>query len=137
MGNLQSIASGNWVPIPLKITKTISNIKYTMAVGKIEINADYSELSVYMSVDLPNGKKLIFGSPSVKLNKTGGLAGDAKLGLLADYAIDLGAKKSLLVLKRMENGPFGGTYISIDCDGFKAVSYTHLDVYKRQISYRP
>ncbi|MBP6796331.1 MAG: hypothetical protein KA143_14825, partial [Saprospiraceae bacterium] len=133
MGNLQSIASGNWVPIPLKITKTISNIKYTMAVGKIEINADYSELSVYMSVDLPNGKKLIFGSPSVKLNKTGGLAGDAKLGLLADYAIDLGAKKSLLVLKRMENGPFGGTYISIDCDGFKEVAIDASVIFSRDI----
>lgn len=133
LGNLQSIASGHWVAIPLKITKIVANVKYTMAIGKVEINAEYSDLSVYMSIELPSGKKLIFGSPSIKLNKTGGLLGDTKLGLLADYAIDLGAKKSLLVLKKLENEPFGGTYVTIDCDGFKELALDASVVFSRDI----
>jgi hypothetical protein len=132
-GNLQTIASGDWVRIPLKITKTLSNIQYTMAIGKVEINAGFSELSVYMSIELPNGRKLIFGSPSIKLNSTGGLLGDTKLGLFADYAIDLGANKSLLVLKRMENGSFGGTYVSIDCDGFKELGIDAQVIFSRDV----
>lgn len=129
----QKIASGNWIGLPIKKTISRRNVIYTIGVGSIKINSGFTEIDVYAKILLPNRKLLFFGAPSIRLNSTGGLVGETKLALLADYAIDLGANKSVLILKRTVNSAFGGTYISFDCDGFKSLGLDAEVVFSRDI----
>ena len=40
-----------------------------------------------------------------------------------------------LKLSGLDAGEYGDYYCEVTCDGYTPVSYTHLDVYKRQILY--
>lgn len=131
---VDKIAGGDWLSLPIIQQKTIHNIVYTMAVTDVLLNPGYIQASVYLGIEIPQkGKVLYFGSPDIKFSSSGGIIGDARLGLLADYAINLGANKSILILKGMYRGNDKGCFVRIDCDGFKELSLDAEVLFSRDL----
>ena len=46
-------------------------------------------------------------------------------------------EQNAFLLPAMVEGDFSSEEIAEDADGLQTVSYTHLDVYKRQVTARP
>ncbi len=132
---IENIGSGNWLNLPFIRQKTINNVKYTMAVSDVFLEPTFIRASVYVGIEIPQkGKVLYFGSPDIKFSNTGGVIGDARLGLLADYVINLGANKSLLILKGMYGKVQNrGCFVRIDCDGFKELSLDAEVLFSRDL----
>ncbi|MBS1506691.1 MAG: hypothetical protein JSS79_08600 [Bacteroidetes bacterium] len=106
-------------PLPVGISKTIAGADYTIGIDAIRLKPTYAEVDVYMQFEVPqNGKKLTFMAQGIKFSKAGGIIGDAKLALVGDFAVNFNGDKGQLVLKGGVGGT-GGTFIRMDCDGFK------------------
>jgi len=104
--------------LPVGISKTIGNIEYTIGIASMELKTTHAELEAYMEFTTPqNGKTLTFMAKGIKFTKEGGIVGDASLVLVADYGINFNADKTQLILKGGMEG--SGTFITMDCDGFK------------------
>lgn len=119
---LMHFTGGDLVSLPVGISKTIGNVEYTMGIGEIELKPTHAELEIYVEIAPPDKDPLLFGATGVKFTKEGGIVGDAKIALLADFGIDLAKGKSLLVLKKYNQIDSSGTYVEVDCDGFKSLS---------------
>ncbi len=132
---IDKIVSGSWLSLPIMLQKTIHNVKYTMAVSDVLLTSAFIQASVYVGIQIPQkGKVLYFGAPDIKFSNTGGIVGDARLGLLADYAIHLGGHKSLLILKGMYGqAKDKGCFVRIDCDGFKDLSLDAEVLFSRDL----
>ena len=132
---VDKIAGGDWQTLPIVLQKQINNVTYTMGVTDVYLHPSFIQASVYLSIEIPQQKKVLyFGSPDIKFSSTGGIIGDARLGLLADYAINLGANKSLLILKGMyREDQATGCFVRIDCDGFKELSLDAEVLFSRDL----
>ena len=124
---LLKLTGGDLVTFPVGISQTIGNVTYTMGIGGVKLKPTHAELEVFMEIAVPGKNPILFGSPNIKFTKDGGIVGDACLGLLADFAVDIVKHKSVLKLnKAVVDNTTGscvsGTYVSIDCDGFKELS---------------
>ncbi|WP_075341848.1 hypothetical protein [Tenacibaculum agarivorans] len=118
------------LPVGVKYTK--GNIQYAIGITHANIYKNYTELTVFARVRLPqtnqNGipVELFFGANNVKLSHQGGIIGDANLVLLGDMHIPLNSGKWMLTL----NGGFdyksgkteNKTYVTITCDGIKELA---------------
>ncbi len=110
------------LPVAIKPV-TISNVKYTVGIAKAVLKPTYSELTVFLKVDLPNtdpdrgDQELILGASNVKLSHDGGIVGEAKLNLISQFTVNVNSGSLLLTLKGSFEEP--GTYATIDCSGFK------------------
>ncbi|MGG8496760.1 hypothetical protein ACQY1Q_10105 [Tenacibaculum sp. TC6] len=126
-------ASGNYIdlltkdglselPVAIKPVN-ISNVKYTVGIAKAVFKPAYTELTVFLKVELPNtnpdrgDQVLILGASNVKLSHEGGIIGDAKLNLISQFTVNFNSGSILLTLKGSFEQP--GTYAVIDCSGFK------------------
>ncbi len=108
------------------------NVEYTVAVSKARFFAEYTELTVYARLRIPqtdgNGKKkeLFFGADNIILSHSGGIIGDARLALLSDIYIPFGNGAWEIVLKGgfdPQRGEINSqTYVSINCDGVSGLS---------------
>lgn len=131
------------VALPIGIKQNISNIQYSVAVTKATFSPEYTTLTVFCRVDIPqkdkNGKpmQLFFGADDVKLSHQGGIIGDAKLVLLGNVNIPFSENKWQLSL-------YGGfdmatgytkdlTYVTIDCDGFKEMKISGAVEFSRDL----
>jgi hypothetical protein len=131
------------VELPIGIKQNISNIQYTVAISKATFSPEYTTLTVFCRVDIPqkdkNGKpmQLFFGADDVKLSHQGGIIGDAKLVLLGNVNIPFSENKWQLSL-------YGGfdmatgyskdlTYVTIDCDGFKEMKISGAVEFSRDL----
>lgn len=124
-------ASQNILPVGLK--RVINNMAITLAVDKAYFHTDYTSLSVYAQVVLPQKgseqdlmskeKTLFFGAREIKLSHDGSIIGDANLTLLEDIEIPFNNGKMSVTLKGDYDNTTGNTqsktYMSIDCKGFK------------------
>src|SRR5690606_38089286 len=94
--------NGNWVDylgnedivdLPVGLKDTIGNVVYSIGVIRAEINPQYTALTVFARVTIPQSNdkgealELFFGADDVKLSHQGGIIGDAKLVLLGDVPI--------------------------------------------------
>lgn len=112
--------------LPVGITPVeISNVKYTVGIAKATFKPTYTELTVFLKVEVPskNDKRgdqvLILGATDVKLSHEGGIIGDAKLNLISQFTLNVNSGAMLLTLKGSFEKP--GTYALIDCSGFKGM----------------
>ena len=120
------------VALPVGIKDTIGNVEYAIGVVKAEINPQYTKLTVFARVRIPQTKgdgqpiELFFGADDVKLSHQGGIIGDAKLVLLGDVPIPFNGGNWLVTfyggLDMNTGATIDLTYATIDCDGIKNLS---------------
>ncbi len=110
------------LPVAIKPVN-ISNVKYTVGIAKAVFKPAFTELTVFLKVELPSTNEqrgeqvLILGASNVKLSHEGGIIGDAKLQLISQFTVNFNSGTVLLTLKGSFEKP--GTYAIIDCSGFK------------------
>jgi len=131
------------VELPIGIRNTVNNVQYSIGITKAVFSAEYTTLTVFCRVDIPqkdkNGQpmQLFFGADNVKLSHQGGIMGDAKLVLLGNVDIPFSDNKWQVSL-------FGGfdmatgdvkdlTYVTIDCDGFKEMKISGAVEFSRNL----
>ena len=129
---IDSFSSEDVQSLPVGIKKEISNVEYQVGFSKAYFKKDYTELTVFVRIILPQTDErgepieLFFGANNVKLSHDGGLIGAFNLVLLGDVFIPFNAGNWLLSLKggfNMETGVTENTtYVTIDCDGVKEFS---------------
>ncbi|MES2733735.1 MAG: hypothetical protein V4714_18460 [Bacteroidota bacterium] len=106
------------------IKQTISNIEITVAVSDIRWETNYSELTIFARIKIPQEPKLLFfGAQGIKLSHSGDIIGDASLVLMGDISIPVNGNTAALILKGDFDNISGRakelTYVSVDCQGFK------------------
>ncbi|WP_299134360.1 hypothetical protein [uncultured Tenacibaculum sp.] len=110
------------LPVAIKPV-SISNVKYTVGIAKAVFKPAYTELTVFLKVELPStnpdrgDQVLILGASDVKLSHEGGIVGEAKLNLISQFTVNFNQGSVLLTLKGSFENP--GTYAIVDCSGFK------------------
>ncbi len=141
---IKSIDANSKFKLPVGISKSIAGINYDVVIYAMRLKPLYAELDVVMQIEIPqNGKQLTFMAKGIKLSNQGGIVGDATLYLLGDNSINFSGDKIQLILKggRIEEGKKlsdnkyypGGTYATIDCDGFKEISLDADVVFSRDL----
>lgn len=132
------------VELPIGIRKTVSNVQYSIGITKATFSPEYTTLTVFCRVDIPqkdkNGQpmQLFFGANNVKLSHQGGIMGEAKLVLLGNVDIPFSANKwqvSLYGGFDMATGNVNDelTYVTIDCDGFKEMKISGAVEFSRDL----
>ncbi len=120
----ESLAYADMNVLPMGIKQTLSNIEVTIAVSDMRWETNYSELTVFARVKIPQDDKLLFfGAQGIKLSHNGDIIGDASLVLMGDISIPINGNSAALTLKGSFDKNTGRakelTYVSIDCQGFK------------------
>lgn len=132
------------VELPIGIRKTVSNVQYSIGITKATFTPEYTTLTVFCRVDIPqkdkNGQpmQLFFGANNVKLSHQGGIMGEAKLVLLGNVDIPFSDNKwqvSLYGGFDMATGNVNDelTYVTIDCDGFKEMKISGAVEFSRDL----
>ncbi len=108
------------------------NIEYTVAIAKAFFTAEYTELTAFVRIRLPQSddtglpRELFFGADNLKLSHEGGVIGDWKLVLLGDVNIPFNNNSWLLRFKGGYDYTSGHTnqltYVTLDCEGVKELS---------------
>ncbi|MDJ1472546.1 hypothetical protein [Xanthocytophaga flava] len=120
----ESLSYADMNTLPMGIKQTISNIQVTIAVSDIRWETNYSELTLFAKVKIPQeSKPLFFGAQGIKLSHNGDIIGDASLVLMGDISIPINGSTAALTLKGGFDIQTGRakelTYVSVDCQGFK------------------
>jgi hypothetical protein len=132
------------VELPIGIRKTVSNVQYSIGITKAVFSPEYTTLTVFCRVDIPqkdkNGQpmQLFFGANNVKLSHQGGLIGETKLVLLGNVDIPFSDNKwqvSLYGGFEMATGNVNDdlTFVTIDCDGFKKMKISGAVEFSRDL----
>lgn len=152
-GSIEKIqASDRWVDhfsnqdlveLPIGIRNTVNNIQYSIGITKAVFSPEYTTLTVFCRVDIPQKDKegrpmqLFFGADDVKLSHQGGIIGEAKLVLLGNVDIPFSENKWQLSLYggfEMATGHVNDlTYVTIDCDGFKEMKISGAVEFSRDL----
>ena len=141
----QNISNQNITSLPIGIKSKIAgdNTTYTIGVSQARFYPDYTELTVFAKVDIPqkgeNGMpmSLFFGAQDIKLSHDGGIIGDAKLALLGDINIPINENTWQVSLHGGFDKATGAiedlTYVVIDCDGFKEMKVSGAVEFSRNL----
>lgn len=131
------------VELPIGIRKTVNNIQYSIGITKAVFSPEYTTLTVFCRVDIPqkdkNGKpmQLFFGADNVRLSHQGGIMGEAKLVLLGNVDIPYSDNKWQVSLYGGFDMAIGNikdlTYVTIDCDGFKEMKISGAVEFSRNL----
>ncbi|MEZ4946409.1 MAG: hypothetical protein R2804_12815 [Cyclobacteriaceae bacterium] len=106
------------IDLPVGIVKSGGALDYSVIIDKITFNPQGSVLDAYVSFTIPQtGDRIAFGG-LIPLSRDGGIVGTAKIYLLGDHFVKL-SETSLLTLVGNKNA---GTFVEIDCNGFKGMS---------------
>lgn len=126
---ISTLSENAVVALPVGIKQEINNVAYEIGIAKASIHTDYTELTVFARIRLPQTNEkgdpieLFFGANNVKLSHQGGIIGEADLVLLGDVQIPFNAGNWLLELQGGFDYKTGVTqnlsYVSMDCDGVK------------------
>ena len=140
---VNSFSNQELVELPIGIRKTVSNVQYSVGVTKATFSSEYTTLTVFCRVDLPQTKadgtpiQLFFGADNVKLSHQGGIIGDAKLVLLGNIDIPFNNNQWQLSLYggfEMNTGAVSDlTYVTMDCDGFKEMKISGAVEFSRDL----
>ncbi|WP_417443572.1 hypothetical protein [Joostella sp.] len=130
------------VALPVGVKSFLGNVEYAIGVVKAEITPQFTRLTVYARVTIPQSNKegapikLFFGADDVKLSHQGGIVGDAKLVLLGDVPIPFNGGNWLVNFRGgldMKTGVTTDlTYATINCDGIKDISLNGFVQFSRQ-----
>ena len=137
------MANGTPTNVPLGLKEYIQGREFTIGLTGFTFEADRASVNVISALNLyslANNTWLTIGATDVCLTP-GGFGGEYILAQAIDMDFNGYGDHTYTIA-----GAYGdeetvkneASYIEIDCDGIKslaAVSYTHLDVYKRQILY--
>jgi hypothetical protein len=128
---IKTIDANTNFKLPVGISKTIGGLTYEIGIHAVRLKPSYAELDVFMRFVLPQdtSKVLTFMAKGIKLSNKGGIIGDAKLMLLSDNAINFSGNKVQLMIK----GKQGGTYVTMDCDGFKEMGLDADVIFSRDL----
>ncbi|WP_421498032.1 hypothetical protein [Flavobacterium columnare] len=141
---VNSFSNQELVELPIGIRKTVSNVQYSVGITKATFSPEYTTLTVFCRVDLPQTKadgspmQLFFGADNVKLSHQGGIIGEAKLVLLGNVEIPFSNNQWQLSLYGgfdMNTGAVNNelTYVTIDCDGFKEMKISGAIEFSRDL----
>jgi hypothetical protein len=122
------LSPNDLVELPVGLKKKLGNTNVTVGVSKAKFFPEYSLLTVFCKIDLPQGKSIFFGADSIKLSHKGGLVGKGDLVLLGDFAIPINGGNMMLTLKGgldMKTGNVNQlTYVKLECNGVKEIGIT-------------
>lgn len=129
---IESLSTSGLNELPVGMSRTVSNVNYSIAVSSIRFLNEYAELTLWGRVKVPQSdgsdNVLFFGAEGVKLSHTGDIVGDATLVLLGDREIPICGGSATLTLKGGLDVKAGIseklTYMSVDCRGFKELGLT-------------
>lgn len=140
---IDKFSNQDLVELPVGIRNTVNNIQYSIGITKAVFSAEYTTLTVFCRVDIPQKDKdgqpmqLFFGADNVKLSHQGGIIGEAKLVLLGNVNIPFSDNKwqvSLYGGFDMTTGSIEDlTYVTIDCDGFKEMKISGAVEFSRNL----
>lgn len=140
---IDKFSNQDLVELPVGIRNTVNNVQYSIGITKAVFSAEYTTLTVFCRVDIPqkdkNGQpmQLFFGADNVKLSHQGGIIGEAKLVLLGNVDIPFSDNKwqvSLYGGFDMATGSVDDlTYVTIDCDGFKEMKISGAVEFSRNL----
>ncbi|WP_074410434.1 hypothetical protein [Aquimarina megaterium] len=126
---ISSFSNTHLDALPVGVKHTISEIEYQLGFVKAKFYKEYTELTVFVKVVLPQSDdkgdpiELFFGADNVKLSHEGGIIGDANLVLLGDIFIPFNGGNWMLFLKGGLDFKTGNvqnkTFATINCDGVK------------------
>jgi hypothetical protein len=130
---IRTIDANSKFELPVGISKTIGGLSFDVVIHAVRLQPTHAELDVVMEFEIPqNGKKLSFMGRNIKLSNAGGIVGDATLQLIGDYGINFNGDKIQLIIKGgTEVMP--GTYVTIDCDGFKEMALDANVIFSRDL----
>ena len=122
---IENLLQKSLVELPVGMKKQLGKTSVAIGVSKAKFFPEYTLLTIFCKIDLPQGKTIFFGADGVKLSKDGGLIGGGNLVLLGDFQIPINGGNSMLTLKGgldMKTGNISYdkvTYASIECNGIK------------------
>lgn len=133
---LTKLTGQDLVKLPIGLSQEIGNVSYTMGIASIELHPAHAQLEVFLEIDAPNlAMPLLFSANKVKFSATGGILPGATLSLLGNIPIEVVSNKSALILMRGERNNqgemIGGTFVSIDCDGFQELGLDGIVEFSR------
>ena len=128
-----SMVDLNYLPMGMKRTK--GNIEYSVAISSFVNHPNYTELTVYGKIIIPNStadevedKILFFGANNIRFSHDGNIIGQARLSLLQDISIPFNGGRAAIILRGDFDNTTGGggnlTYLEMDCKGFKELGIT-------------
>jgi hypothetical protein len=82
--------------LPVGISRTMSNVEYTMAISGIVNKGDYADLTIYGRIRTSHDT-MFFGAQGIKFSYAGDFVGDVKLMLLADMTVPLWGGAELIL----------------------------------------
>ena len=118
---VQELTSSNLREFPIGIHKTMGNTPVTLAVSNVVLNYDYTEISAFVKVQLPQQITLYFGAENLKFSHDGVFLGDAKLALLEDVELPAFSDNSLkMIIRGASDSYFKAadlSYVTLSCKG--------------------
>ncbi|MFB9056646.1 hypothetical protein ACFFU9_07785 [Mariniflexile ostreae] len=140
---IDSFGNEDMQELPIGVKHLRENIDYALCITQAIINKDYTELTVFARVRIPQINKeglpfeLFFGANNVKLSHKGGIIGDANLVLLGDVNIPFNSGNWMLSLKGgfdYKSGEIDSkTFVTIDCDGVKEMGIQGVVEFSRAL----
>ncbi|MEN1784289.1 MAG: hypothetical protein AAGF77_04035, partial [Bacteroidota bacterium] len=122
---ISTFSRNDIVTLPVGVKHYVNEVEYAIGIAKAIIHKDYSELTVFARVRLPQTNEagepieLFFGANNVKLSHNGGIFGDANLVLLGDLqSLRLGLPKVFKTTETItiqEKIRFGAARFDFDC----------------------
>lgn len=108
------------IDLPVGLVSGDGKDDYAILIDSLVITPTHAYLTVYMCIPIPQSdKKLVFRGDNIRLSKSAGITGDARVFLVNDVpGIEiLGTKSTMTILGGNDN-----TYASWDCNGFKEIN---------------
>ncbi|WP_236023980.1 hypothetical protein [Flavobacterium flabelliforme] len=140
---IDKFSNQDLVELPIGVRNTVNNVQYSIGITKAIFSAEYTILTVFCRVDIPQKNKkgqpmqLFFGADNIKLSHSGGIIGEAKLVLLGNVDVPFSDNKWQLSLYGgfdMATGNIDDlTYVKIDCDGFKEMKISGAVEFSRDL----
>jgi hypothetical protein len=123
-----NISPKDLVELPIGMKKKLGNSNVILGVSKAKFLPEYTLLTIFCRIDLPQGKSIFFGADSIKLSHKGGLIGGGNLVLLGDFQIPINGNNMMITLKGgldMKTGNIQNlTYVKMECNGVKELGIT-------------
>lgn len=117
---VEEITPENIKSFPIGIHKTVGNIPVTLAVNNVVFDESYTEIDVFVKMELPEQVTLFFGAEKLKFSYEGDFIGNARLALLEDVNFPAFSDNSLSITLKGGNDKLVSkdiSYVNITCSG--------------------
>ncbi|MCB0600778.1 MAG: hypothetical protein KDC28_06105 [Saprospiraceae bacterium] len=122
---VNSLTTDDLLQLPVGIRNEIGGKGYTLGILKAEFTPQGAFLTIMVEIETADtSRRLYFAADRIPFSGSNGLSSGVRIGLIGDYPLKIGASQALIVLKGhdpLNSGDQGGTYVRVDCDGFKGL----------------